>query len=328
VKQQADLAHGHAPARKGECGSCHEPHQSAQRGLLRQKAGELCLSCHKGLAKRLAEGTAHAPVARGMCLTCHAPHGTANAGMLKREGGAMCAVCHDFKKPALAAKHPGMALEGTRCTTCHDPHVMGKNRQHLIRPFPHLPYARGECTSCHTARGAKALVASGKDLCLKCHDSAKAFANLPSQHSPVNGGLQCLSCHEPHAGQAVNVLKKGGDALCFECHDRALTEGKVKHAALEQGCTACHGPHGGDGPRLITEKDVADLCRTCHTDLTKHYHPTQSTRPDPRTGQPMRCTSCHRPHGSDLEGLLTHDPKRDLCIQCHDPSMAPPPKKR
>jgi predicted CXXCH cytochrome family protein len=42
----------------------------------------------------------------------------------------------------------------------------------------------------------------------------------------------------------------------------------------------------------------------------------------------MRCTSCHSPHSSDIEGLLSHDPKRELCVQCHDPSMAPPPKKK
>jgi predicted CXXCH cytochrome family protein len=221
-----------------------------------------------------------------------------------------------------------MAMEGVRCTTCHDPHVQGKNRQHLIRPFPHLPFARGECTSCHTAKGSKTLLLTGRELCFKCHAEAKEFEKKASQHPPVTSGMQCLSCHEPHAGQAANVLKRSGDALCFTCHDRKPFELKVRHPALEQGCTVCHGPHGGDGDHLLTEKDVGDLCRTCHTDLTKHFHPTQSAKPDPRTGKPVRCTSCHKPHSSDLEGLLTHDPKRDLCIQCHDPSMASPPKKR
>ena len=240
----------------------------------------------------------------------------------------MCAVCHDLKKPAITANHPGMALTTTNCVTCHDPHVMGKNREHLIKAFPHVPFARGECTSCHTSKGARTLIATGSELCFKCHENTRAFAKLPSQHAPLLAGQQCLSCHEPHAGAAASMLRKGGDALCFTCHDRAITEGAVKHAALERGCTTCHGPHGGQGPKLITAKDEAELCRTCHTDLTKHYHPMQSTRPDPRTGLPMRCTSCHKPHASELPGLLTHDPKRDLCVQCHDPSMAPPPRRK
>jgi predicted CXXCH cytochrome family protein len=139
----------------------------------------------------------------------------------------------------------------------------------------------------------------------------------------VHSGRECLSCHEPHAADAPKLLKKKGDELCFTCHDRRLTAGKVRHAALDQGCTACHGAHGTEGDKLISAKQEAELCRSCHSDLTRHYHPTQTSRPDPRTGAAMRCTSCHRPHASDVPGLLTHDPKRDLCIQCHDPSMAP-----
>ena len=175
VATEAAQAHGHAPAAKGDCTSCHDPHQSGQRALLKQKGGDLCLSCHKDLAAKLAAGTPHAPAGRGMCLTCHAPHGTANPGMLKREGGAMCAVCHDLKKPELVAKHPGQDLTAVNCVSCHDPHVMGKGRKSLIRAFPHLPFARGECTSCHVKQGERALVAEGSDLCLKCHKDSRAF---------------------------------------------------------------------------------------------------------------------------------------------------------
>ena len=323
VATEAAQAHGHAPAAKGDCTSCHDPHQSGQRALLKQKGGDLCLSCHKDLAAKLAAGTPHAPAGRGMCLTCHAPHGTANPGMLKREGGAMCAVCHDLKKPELVAKHPGQDLTAVNCVSCHDPHVMGKGRKSLIRAFPHLPFARGECTSCHVKQGERALVAEGSELCLKCHKDSRAFAAKASKHPPMTSGMQCLSCHEPHAAEAPKLLRKAGDDLCFTCHDAARMKGAVRHKALDQGCVSCHDAHGGDGAKLMKAKNEADLCRKCHTDLASHYHPTSSTKPDPRTGQPLRCTSCHQPHASELPGLLTHDPKRDLCVQCHDPSMMP-----
>jgi predicted CXXCH cytochrome family protein len=123
------------------------------------------------------------------------------------------------------------------------------------------------------------------------------------------------------------MLARSGDAACFQCHDRKLTEGKVKHAALDNGCTACHDAHASDAPGLISAKSVSEMCQTCHGDLAKHYHPTASAKPDPRTGLPMDCVSCHKPHASEHEGLLAAEPKRELCIQCHDPSMAPEGKK-
>jgi len=87
----------------------------------------------------------------------------------------------------------------------------------------------------------------------------------------------------------------------------------------------CHDPHASDDPKMLVQPEV-ELCQTCHRDLTKHYHPS-SGKTDPRTGGPMVCSSCHQPHGAEIEGLLRYEPKRELCIQCHDPSKPPPPKK-
>ena len=39
------------------------------------------------------------------------------------------------------------------------------------------------------------------------------------------------------------------------------------------------------------------------------------------------CSGCHNPHASNLASLLTHEPKRELCIQCHDPEMFPDESK-
>ena len=53
--------------------------------------------------------------------------------------------------------------------------------------------------------------------------------------------------------------------------------------------------------RIINDDgSEAEMCGKCHTDLTTHYHPVSSRRPDPRTGQPMRCSSCHKPHAAEL----------------------------
>jgi predicted CXXCH cytochrome family protein len=304
---------------------CHEPHQGAVAGLLKKKPVEMCASCHAPLAARIRDGSPHKPVAMGMCLTCHAGHGSANAGMLRREVPAMCGSCHSPKNEAVIAKHPGMNLETTNCVSCHDPHVQRKGAKGLIKEFRHDPFARGECTACHTSRGSATTVSRGQDLCLKCHEEAKAWASKKHVHAALEGERQCLACHEPHAGAAVRLLRRSRDELCISCHGRKLLEGRVTHAALQQGCTKCHDPHASDNLRLAIAP-VNTLCQSCHTDLSKHYHKVQGVT-DPRSGEELNCTGCHRPHAADEASLLAYDPKRELCIQCHDPNMAPPPKK-
>jgi predicted CXXCH cytochrome family protein len=262
-----------------------------------------------------------------MCLTCHASHGSANAGMTRRTGSAICSGCHSLKSPAITAKHPGMALESVNCVSCHDPHVQPKGKSGLIGQFPHLPFLRGECTSCHTVRGSKTLIAKGAELCFKCHEDAAGWVKRKHLHAPLGSEQQCVACHAPHAGAGQPLLKVADAQLCYGCHSHKQFEGKVVHQALEGGCETCHDPHGSDGPALLKAADVASLCQTCHTDLSQHYHPTTSEKPDPRTGRPLTCTSCHLPHASEIEGLLIAEPKRELCIQCHDPSMVPPRKR-
>jgi predicted CXXCH cytochrome family protein len=327
VLADAQLAHGHPPAAQGECARCHDPHQSTRPALLKQKPAELCLSCHTDLAKRIADGSPHAPTGRGLCLACHAPHGSPNAGMVKRQGSALCAPCHDLTKAALVAKHPGMPLQSVNCVSCHDPHAQPKDRHSLIRPVLHLPFGRGDCQQCHTVRGSRQTIAKGSALCFKCHAPIQAMLKQPVVHGAVRGEAECLTCHTPHAANAPKLLRRAQPELCFGCHDRKAFAGAVTHKALDQGCTTCHEPHGSEG-RWLLKKAVPVLCLDCHGDMSKHFHPTSSRKPDPRTGGTFNCLSCHRPHASDVEGLLLAEPKRELCILCHDPSLVMPRRVR
>jgi predicted CXXCH cytochrome family protein len=326
IAASSQKQHPHAPVAAGECGKCHEPHRSAAGGiaLLRKRPGELCLDCHQDLAKRMAEGAGHAPAARGQCLTCHDSHGSDLPGMTKRPGAALCAACHSLKEPRLTAKHPGMAMETVNCTSCHDPHAQAKGAHGLLQPAIHLPFARGECESCHVSKGSAALQAKGAELCITCHDEG-GWKGRKFTHQPVTTGAQCINCHSPHGGVAKPILKAPLDDLCFTCHDKRMLQVEVKHKALEKGCMTCHDPHGSGVPQLLRESSIEAQCRKCHTDMSKHFHKMSSDKLTP-SGQPLTCTSCHNPHGGAFPGLLMYDAKRDLCIQCHDPSMAPPGK--
>jgi predicted CXXCH cytochrome family protein len=289
--------------------------------MLRQAPAALCASCHTDVAKRIAEGDAHAPAARGQCLTCHSSHGSERPGMTRRPGAALCTACHDPKKLAATPRHAGMDIPAANCVSCHDPHAQPKGQRGLLQSAKHMPFVRDECTACHTSRGSAKLKKSGAELCLTCHPKG-GWVGRKHTHAPVSTGPQCLSCHGPHGGAGVPSLRTAGDALCFGCHERKKFQGAVVHAAMKRGCVTCHDPHGSDGPRLVKESNIADACRKCHADNSKHFHRTTSDRPAP-DGQPLTCTSCHSPHAAAYPGLLNKDPKRDLCVQCHDSPMSP-----
>jgi predicted CXXCH cytochrome family protein len=315
------LQHGHAPVAQGDCVSCHEPHQGKNDNLLKHKGGELCGTCHGDVLSRINSGDAHAPAAMGLCLTCHTSHGSEFEGMTRREGAALCSGCHAPEKPELAAKHPGMAMAEVNCVSCHDPHSQAKGSKGLMRPALHLPFAQGNCESCHTRTGSAELVSHGAELCLTCHADFESKIDRAHVHNPMTGGPECVACHNPHAGAAGPALKRDPATLCFQCHDRRLMAGSVQHAAMENGCLSCHDPHATDEVSLLKDK-TETVCMTCHRDVTQHLHSTSSeTAVDPRTNERFSCAGCHKPHGAERKSLLSHDPVRDLCVQCHGEGM-------
>ena len=106
------------------------------------------------------------------------------------------------------------------------------------------------------------------------------------------------------------------------------------HTGLQLVCSDCHVAHysqqhgynvggtyaqmGGAGPHDdLLRNEPNDLCLTCHDVSETHVHPFKGPTKDPRTGDVMKCTSCHNPHSSDQEHLLLHEKKRALCVQCH-----------
>jgi predicted CXXCH cytochrome family protein len=105
---------------------------------------------------------------------------------------------------------------------------------------------------------------------------------------------------------------------CIECH-ADVTKGKAVHAAMKQGCLACHEVRvtkDATHIKLITPT-VAALCFTCHKDLNPsnlkgHIHPPQV----------RDCLKCHDPHKSDNPSLLlkptSGDQTQNLCLTCHD----------
>ena len=95
------LRASHHPLREGkmDCGSCHDPHSSANRGMLKaESVNDLCYTCHAD--KRGPFLWEHAPV-RENCANCHAPHGSNHEKLLIAKQPWLCQRCH------MATRHPG-----------------------------------------------------------------------------------------------------------------------------------------------------------------------------------------------------------------------------
>ena len=204
------------------------------------------------------------------------------------------------------------------CLECHDGEELGEHDLHMrIEPFEVQSRQVG-CEGCHgpgerhaeegdaefirTFPGDGALAA---DACLSCHFGKNLGQWDVSVHAAEDVG--CLNCHAIHD-------KKNPNATCKECHATEVAEFQLpSHHPLREGkmeCASCHDVHMGTDAALKTAMRMNDLCYTCHQDkegpFIFEHAPVEED-----------CSTCHVPHGSVANNLLTANEPM-LCIQCHD----------
>lgn len=95
---------------------------------------------------------------------------------------------------------------------------------------------------------------------------------------------------------------------CIECHVDH-DEGKYVHAALNQGCLACHVVEKRNDRTVISQKPTKSmLCLECHkAERFEYTHlPYESAM----------CLRCHAPHVSSNAHLLRAS-VNELCLRCH-----------
>ena len=77
----------HAPVKDGNCISCHNPHASNHKGLLKNNEMALCYTCHKDdKSGDFSQAIIHDPVRDGKCLICHNSHSSTNDKLLIKKG--------------------------------------------------------------------------------------------------------------------------------------------------------------------------------------------------------------------------------------------------
>ena len=196
--------------------------------------------------------------------------------------------------------------------------------------LPHVPGANyigsKECEQCHdqihrdfaTADHARLIAAGTNSLdagCESCHGPASLHAQSGGDIKPPYS----FAAGRPQSGSSGARLAltpaRSADTVCFTCHTDVRGQFSLpSHHPVPEGkmtCTVCHPPHKGSihmggGTSLLSENES---CLRCHT---AQRGPYAFEHEAVREG----CTSCHQPHGSVNDKLLS---ARDAnaCLKCH-----------
>ena len=190
-------------------------------------------------------------------------------------------------------------IKSQTCLTCHPEKKQGK--------FVHTAVGMG-CENCHQAISEKSkttitLVATGGDLCAKCHETRKD----PVLHGPYKNG-QCLTCHDPHSSEFKAQTRAAGNSLCLECHaPKRGTADTVTLFILQRISKADF--------EAIPKIELDPTLRFGHPRAT---HPVAEAADPLHRGERISCLSCHAPHASGLQNLLVSAKEGgDVCDACH-----------
>ncbi len=179
----------------------------------------------------------------------------------------------------------------------------------------------------------------GVETCVGCHTGYDATVNATkhgfkgnSRTPMANQG--CEACHGPgeaHANdpekvkpiQFNKVSAKDANARCQTCHNRgehALWDGS-QHENRNVKCADCHSVHSSQGPTLMRAKTQQLTCARCHQGITNKQQ--RFNHMPVREGK-MSCSSCHNPHGSANQKLLSYGTTVDMsCSSCHAEKRGP-----
>lgn len=214
----------HGPVASGECGLCHEPHQSEHQYLLTEGQPALCFECHD--PGFVATDPYHAALGpEPVCSDCHDPHAAGNRLLL--------ADSRTYQRR------------------------MDIRR---VERSEHAAWERSDCARCHQTEQGNRVVDDVDRVCLECHEPViqQAQANLANVHEPITEG-KCTACHTPHRSPRPALLLPTAERTCYGCHDPAAIRTPEHPNVTRVDCVLCHRGHGGDNPHLLRDELTADL---------------------------------------------------------------------
>lgn len=230
----------HQPFADGMCDVCHQAPKDGRVVLTQAEPKTLCVTCHEETAKQIAAATVPHAGAMGDCTQCHDAHAGKRRGFARPDPVTACTACHADQAAMRSTKkvlHQPAFEEG--CATCHAPH--GGDKPKLLR-------AEGNalCLNCHSNEIKPQKVANSNQVSI-FEGSVKLPANYfnrvtrlnlkyglghPTANHPVSDytdpldstkvtKMNCLTCHNPHAGAATGLLvtdTRPTLQFCRKCH--------------------------------------------------------------------------------------------------------------
>ncbi|TLN15976.1 hypothetical protein FDZ71_07025, partial [bacterium] len=190
-----------------------------------------------------------------VCKTCHKIHGGNKAASYLRNGDpffsarrAFCFKCH---KEGMTGTNPHDAGGGpSRCLFCHD---------------------QEKCKDGGTKLAVRKPVDS---TCRFCHGASDAgHAGLMGMNAPppVEGHVNCVSCHDPHGtfDSIYNLRPEVVESL-------GRTQEKNPHTEEPASCVLCHTKRFPDEIRTAPKKllyggNLVMLCLSCHVTVRGHH---------------------------------------------------------
>ena len=174
----------------------------------------------------------------------------------------------------------------------------------------------------------------GSESCDQCHEKiTKDFrtadhARLMAKGKKA-GDMGCESCHGPGSkhvesgGASGTIVNPRRDPqTCFQCHvdkkaefmlpySHPVLPNKMTGIAGKMSCGDCHDPHKGDaikggGTQLHGKNET---CHECHKAQSGPFIFAHDATKE-------GCVSCHSPHGSLNQKMLTQR-NNTLCLKCH-----------
>lgn len=259
------------------------------------------------------------PLTSATCLKCHE---TVKTGKVKPgHFNIECLSCHTVKPGGgLCAKGSVKFPEQKQCLSCHK-----KDKKLINWSFAEHSKSGGQCVDCHemhtsplikkTLPGAEK-IQKDSVACVKCHQDVTSRLNMSSHHPVKEGGLSCISCHNPHDSNKT-VLKSKSEQ-CLSCHQAVRGPMAFEHAPVVEDCMTCHTPHGSPNRKLLSVSQPA-VCLQCHSIAQgKHGYGGSGTEPALNVSDPLNrriisgavlrsCTNCHGAiHGSHQDPLLRY----------------------
>ena len=316
IQKQMAAKEAHAPFRKSQCSSCHNPHASDYEHLVKDEISKLCKSCHKGKSAAFEKKHSHIPFEQGECLKCHKPHSSENPKLLAARGEQLCFGCHSSKE-MFSKKNKHNPVKKGNCLKCHRPHT--SDYEALLQAGPEQI-----CVKCHSINNKKAIKSHlnypvQNTRCTSCHSphgSDRRHLVKNSLHKPF-AQKKCATCHNGLESKNPLGMKNKGSSLCLACHQNIKENFDKINSHVDRGifCVNCHTPHASDQEHLKKAREVK-ICFNCHEDINRHMKNKKNQHKHPSVKE-GKCSSCHRPHGSNFRLFFSVD-EISVCTNCHE----------